>query len=424
LKSGRKIALHIMLLPAMSAKSEPDPFFGLAGGPGQSATEAFPTTGYVAKVRELRDVVLVDQRGTGQSNPLLCSLQSLDNAQSILGDPYSQEKIRECRKESDKKADTTQYTTSVAADDLDEVRQAMGYDKINVFGGSYGTKAALVYLRLHGDHVRTLTLEAVTSPQFLIPLPFAKGVQSSVDGVIALCAADAACQKDYPDFRNEFKTLVERLEKSPAQFQINNQSVTLSREMFVSKLRGLLYIPQFVSAFPFIIHSAYQGNWSPYGGATLTLAGALEGAVARGATFAAICAEDVPALTEAAIRRETAGTYLGDSQVRRFKSYCEAWGQAGSIPKDFYSPVRSPAPTLLISGALDPATPPETAKQAAQYLVNSRLITVKEGTHGTGSPCLDGLIAEFVKRGSVTGLDASCADQIHLPPFLTKGEKQ
>src|SRR5262249_10115260 len=258
------------------------------------------------------------------------------------------------------------------------------------------------------------------SPQFLIPLPFAKGIQSSVDGVIALCAADAACQKGYPDFRNEFKTLVERLEKSPAQFQINNQSVTLSREMFISKLRTLLYVPQFVSAFPFIIHSAYQGDWSPYGGAVLSLAGGLEGVIARGASFAAICAEDVPALTEAAIRRETAGAYLGDSQVRRFKSYCEAWGQAGSIPKDFYSPVRSPAPTVLVAGALDPATPPETAKQAAHDLVNSRLIIVKQGTHGTGSPCLDRLIAEFVKRGSATVLDASCADQIHLPPFLTK----
>src|SRR5215510_11135818 len=268
LKSGRKIALHIMLLPAMSAKSEPDPFFCLAGGPGESATEAFPTTGYVAKVRELRDVVLVDQRGTGQSNPLRCSLQSLDNAQSILGDPYSQEKIRECRKESDKKADTTQYTTSVAADDLDEVRRAMGYDKINLFGGSYGTKAALVYLRLHGDHVRTLALEAVASPQYLIPLPFARSIQSSVDGVIALCAANADCHNAYPNLRNEFNTVIERLEKSPAQFQINNQHVTLSREVFVSKLRRLLYIPQFVSAFPFIIHNAYQGDWSPYGGAT------------------------------------------------------------------------------------------------------------------------------------------------------------
>jgi pimeloyl-ACP methyl ester carboxylesterase len=417
---GRKIALNIMLLPATAAKLEPDPFFALAGGPGQSATEAYPPVGFVSKIREHRDVVLVDQRGTGKSNQLQCSLQKIDDAQSILGEPYSLEKIRECRSESEKKADPTQYTTSIAADDLDEVRNAMGFEKINVFGGSYGTKAALVYLRLHGDHLRTVTLEAVASPQYLIPLPFAKTVQTSVDRVIARCAADADCHRDYPDLRKEFDTVLSRLDQSPAHFEIKNQSVTLSREMFVSKLRGLLYIPQFVSAFPLMIHSAYEGNWSPYGGTVLALAGALENAVARGASFAAICAEDVPALTEAVIRRGTQGTYLGDTQVRRYQKYCQAWGTAGAIPKDFYAPVRSRVPVLLISGMLDPATPPEMAQQAAHDLVNSRLIAIKEGTHGTGSPCIDGIISEFVQQGSAAGLDASCADQIHLPPFVTQ----
>jgi pimeloyl-ACP methyl ester carboxylesterase len=145
-----------------------------------------------------------------------------------------------------------------------------------------------------------------------------------------------------------------------------------------------------------------------------------EGVVARGASFAAICAEDVPGLTEAGIRRDTQGTYLGDSQVRRYQKYCEAWGPVGSIPKDFYAPVRSTVPTLLISGVLDPATPPVLAEQAAHDLKNSRLVAVKQGTHGTGSPCIDGLVAEFVKQGSASGLDASCADQIHLPPFVPK----
>jgi len=151
----------------------------------------------------------------------------------------------------------------------------------------------------------------------------------------------------------------------------------------------------------------------------MTLAGALEGVVARGASFAAICAEDVPGLTESAIQRETKGTYLGDSQVRRYQEYCRAWGTSGKVPKDFYAPVRSQVPTLLISGVLDPATPPSTAEQAAHDLVNSRLIAVKQGTHGTGAPCIDGLVAEFVKQGSAKALDGSCADGIHLPPFVT-----
>lgn len=419
-QTGRRIALNIMVLPAMAPNPEPDPFFALAGGPGQSAVEAYPLTGYVPKIRALRDVVLVDQRGTGKSNPLQCPLQKLDDPQSVMGDPYSLDKIRECRAESDKKGDTNQYTTSVAADDLDEIRQALGYDKINVFGGSYGTKAGLVYLRRHEDHVKTLTLEAVASPQFLIPLPFAKGLESSVRGVIGLCAADANCHRDYPDLQKEFDTIVDRLGKSPAHFGVKDHPVTLSREMFLSKLRALLYIPQFVSAFPLIIHSAFQDDWSLYSNTMMTLAGALEGAVARGASFAAICAEDVPGLTEAIIRSGVKGTYLGDSQVRRYQQYCQAWGPAGPAPKDFYAPVRSKVPTLLISGVLDPATPPETAQQAAHDLANSRLIAVKQGTHGTGSPCIDGLIAEFVKQGSTASLDASCADQIHLPPFAVK----
>jgi pimeloyl-ACP methyl ester carboxylesterase len=251
-------------------------------------------------------------------------------------------------------------------------------------------------------------------------LPFAKALQSSIGGVFALCAADTNCHQDYPDLQKEFDTVVERLGKSPAHFEVKSHPVTLSREMFLSKLRALLYIPQFVSAFPLIVHSAYQDNWSPYGNTMMTLSGALEGVVARGASFAAICAEDIPGLTEAVIRRGVEGTYLGDSQVRRYQKYCQAWGPTVGVSKDFYAPVRSKVPTLLISGVLDPATPPETAQQAARDLVNSRLITVKQGTHGTGSPCIDGLIAEFVKQGSTAGLDASCADQIHLPPFLTK----
>jgi pimeloyl-ACP methyl ester carboxylesterase len=419
-QQGRKIALNIMLLPATTDKPAADPFFAFAGGPGQSATEAYAgVAGYVTKVRQQRDVVLVDQRGTGQSNPLQCRLKSGNDPQAIIGEAFSLDKISECRAEMDRKADLAQYTTSIFADDMDELRQAMGYEKINVFGGSYGTKSGLVYLRRHGDHVRTLTLEAVATPQYRIPVPFAKTIQSSVDRLIALCAADAGCHKDFPDLHQEFTTLLDRLEKSPAHFQVQDQPVTLPRDIFVSSLRTLLYIPQIASAFPLMVHNAYQGDWTTYANSVLFLTSRLEGVVARGMSLAAICAEDMPGLTDAFIQRETHGTYLGDAQVRRYQTYCKTWGPVGSIPKDFYAPIHSPVPTLLISGALDPATPPELAQQAAHDLPNSRLIAIKEGTHGTGSPCIDGLVADFVQQGSAAKLDASCADQIHLPPFVS-----
>jgi pimeloyl-ACP methyl ester carboxylesterase len=419
-RTGRTIALNVLILPAKADAPDPDPLFALAGGPGQSATEVFPLVAYVRAISERRDVVLVDQRGTGKSNLLDCALVSLDKPQEVLGDPYSLDRIRACRADSDRKADTTQYTTSVAADDLDDVRAALGYERINLLGGSYGAKAALVYLRRHGDHVRTLTLEAIAPPDFLIPLPFAKGIQAAVEGVIALCEADGACHTAFPELRTQYRAIVARLAEAAAQFDVHNEHVTLSKEMFVSKLRTVLYVPQFVSVFPLIVQRAYAGDWTAYAGVVMQLASLLDGSVARGANFAAICAEDVPAFTPARIRSATKGTDLGDSQARRYEEYCKAWGTAGRVPKGFYEPVRSNVPALLISGALDPGTPPSFARDVATLLSNGRLITIPEGTHGTGSACVDGLIAEFVKRGSAKDLDASCVAGIHLPPFVTR----
>jgi pimeloyl-ACP methyl ester carboxylesterase len=425
-QNGRKIPLNIMVLPALSDKPPADPWFAIAGGPGQSSVEAYPLAGFTAKVRQQRDVVLVDQRGTGKSNPLPCEVRDPKIAQEVIGESLVLEKVRACRTELEKNADLTLYTTSIAADDLDEVRQAMGYDKINIFGGSYGTRAALVYLRLHGDHVRTITLEAVAPPQYRIPLAFPKTTQASVDQLIARCAADTACNKDFPDLKKEFQAIVDKLDKSPARFDVNNgaagtQSVTLSRGMFVAALRPLLYIPGLISQFPYMIHRAYQNDWSIYAGSVLLVRNAIDKQVDRGMSLSVICAEDVPGTTEAMIRRDTAGTYLGDFQVRMYQKACSEWVR-GAVPKDFYAPIRSAVPALLISGALDPATPPEASAQAAKDLSNSRVVVVKEGTHGTGSPCIDGLIAEFVAQGFAAALDVSCADQIHLPPFITQAQ--
>ena len=419
-RTGRRIALNVMLIPAKAAEATTDPLFAFAGGPGESATAAFPSIGYIQRVHEQRDVVLVDQRGTGKSNPLECQLVNLDDPAAVLSPAYGLDALRSCRAASDSKADTTQYTTSIAADDVDDVREALGYTTINVFGGSYGARAALVYLRRHGGHVRTLTLSAVAGTDFLIPLPFAKALQSSIDGVISLCNADNACRKAYPELRERFHALLARLQTAPAEFDVHGRHVTLTEEAFLSKLRSLLYVPQFVSGFPILMEHAFQGDWLPFAGAVLELRTLIEGDVARGASFAAICAEDVPAYTPARIREATAGTDLGDAQVRRYQEYCKAWGHAGTVPKDFYAPVASRVPALLISGELDPATPPATAVAAAAALPESRSIVVKQGTHGTGSACVDGIIADFISRGSAKGLDTSCVDGIHLPSFLTE----
>lgn len=424
-RTGRKIALNIMVLPAHADKPAPDPFFPLGGGPGQSAVEAFPGAGYINAVVLQRSVVLVDQRGTGRSNLLQCQLKDLTTAQAIVGDFFDLEKLRACRAELEKRADLMQYTTSIAADDLDEVRDALGYDKINVFGGSYGTRVGLVYLRRHPEHVRTLALEGVAPPQYKIPLPFARTIQNSIDHLIDACAVNDSCKSSFPDLAKEFKTVVERLEKSPAQFNLRNQAVgkiqqvTLSRGMFVANLRPMLYYPGFASQFPSMVHHAFKGDWISYGTAVLNINSALEKILARGMSFSVLCSEDVPNIAETEIKDQTEGTALGDFQVRQYQKACQEWPR-GSIPKDYFAAIHSDVPVLLISGVLDPATPPEMAQQAARDLAHSRLIAIQEGTHGTGSPCINGLIADFVEQGSAEHLDASCTNEIHLPPFTTK----
>jgi len=423
LQSGRKIALNIMVLPALSDKPAADPFFALAGGPGQSAVEAFTQTGFTAKIRQNRDVILLDQRGTGASNPLPCELRDAKDAQSFFGEYVPMEKVRGCRAELEKKADLSQYTTSIFADDLDEVRQAMGYGKVNIFGGSYGSRAALVYLRLHGDQVRTLTLEGIAPPDYRVMLAFPRTIQKSIDGVIALCAANDACHKGFPNLKAEFQELVDRLDKSPAHFEVNlpgggKQAIILSRGAFVANLRPFLYVPALVSQFPFVVHRAYQGDWSIFGNISVALRNELEKVLDRGLSISVICAEDVPDITDAVIEKETRGTYLKDYQVRMYQKGCQEWPR-GKVPGDFHAPIHSAVPALLISGALDPATPPSESEQTAHDLSNSRRIIIKEGTHGTGSPCIDGLISQFVDQGSGAELDTSCADAIHLPPFAT-----
>lgn len=424
-KSGRKIALHILLLPAFAEKPAADPVFAFAGGPGQSAAEAYPALTTIAALRKKRDIVLLDQRGTGQSNPLPCPIELNDAAVMITGtSPTSIQELTDCRKKLEAKADLTQYTTSYFADDLDEVRDALGYDKINVFGGSYGTLSGQVYARLHAKHVRAMVLEGVVPPSYRLPLPFAKTIQASLEKLFADCAADAACQKAYPNLKSEFETVVKRLDAEPVTLQFETgsgkaQPVTITRGSFISRLRALLYQPAFVSALPYLIHRAFDSDLNPYAKAVFAMRSAVGQAIARGMAYSVGCAESVPYITESDIKQETGGTWLGDYDVRLYQKACEVWPQA-KVSKDFLEPVHSDIPSLMITGAEDPATPPSEAEQAAVGLKNNRIVAIPHGTHLTASPCIDKLVVQFVNAGSSAGLDTTCAADIHHVPFRVK----
>jgi pimeloyl-ACP methyl ester carboxylesterase len=422
LKSGRKLALKVMVLPALNGSVAADAFVPMAGGPGQSALEAYPVTGYTNAIRRDRDVVLVDQRGTGGSAPMECSLRDMTNAQQVMGEEISKERLAACVKQLEPTTDLTQYTTSIFADDLDEVRAALGYDKIDVLGGSNGTRAAMVYLRQHPEHVRTIALEGVAPPEYRIPLNFPHAIQTSIDRIIARCEADEACHKAYPELKMEFVTVLDRLEKSPVQVRVSvggsgKQSVTLTKGMFVSDLRPLLYVPEAVRLFPLMVHKAFGGDFGLYASVTMQVRSAVDKMVNRDMSLSVVCSEDLPGMTEAMIRQETDGTYLGDYDVKRYQNYCSVWPH-GTAPTDFHAAIHSDVPALLISGALDPATPPEVSAQAARDLTRSQVVLLTEGTHGTGSACVDGIVAQFVKTAGK--VDASCVEGMKLGKFVVQ----
>lgn len=289
-KTGRKIKLAFLIVPAKAARPEPDPVFLIAGGPGQSAIEAFAQTGYVKVFGETRDVIMLDQRGTGGSNRLGCA-----STQSTSRLPTAQQ-LAPCVEELSKIADLRQYTTSIASDDLEDVRAALGYSSINLLGGSYGTRASLDYLRRHGDHVRSVILKGVAPMGYKLPVPFARTVQDALGYLFADCAADSRCGAAYPKLKQDFEAVLDRLAKNPFHYRVEPPMVPESRDWIITPeglldmLRPMLYTPSVVALMPRLIHEASTGDFNPFGEVSFQIVSQLEKGIARGKSRSRCCA--------------------------------------------------------------------------------------------------------------------------------------
>ncbi|HWT01417.1 MAG TPA: alpha/beta fold hydrolase [Pyrinomonadaceae bacterium] len=430
-KRGRKIALKVVVLPALAAKPAPDPVFFFAGGPGQGAASLASLIGEgpLTSIRQERDIIFLDQRGTGASNPLTCNLYA--DGQDLRGyfeDMFPAGEVRACRERLEKAADLKQYTTSVAIEDLDDVRRALGYKRINLYGGSYGTTVALAYLRRYGGHVRSVILAGVAPTSLKLPLPFAKGAQYAIDHLLNDCAADSACRAAFPNLREELVSVLDRLTKGPAVVELTNpftgkaQSVRLGRGVFAERLRMMLYAPELASRVPLLIHQAYLGDFKPFVMAALPQARGIYQSLSLGMYFSVTCSENVPFITEEDVRRETTGTFLGDYRVRVHQGACREWTRA-AVPTDFTNAVESSAPVLLLSGEVDPASPHWLGAEVARHLPNSRQVTIPYGGHGYFSDCISSITTEFISKGSVQGLNTACVEGTRRPPFITTSEK-
>lgn len=430
-KGGRRIPLKIIVFPATGKKKEKDPVFYLAGGPGSAAaSEDGPyVVAELKKVNESRDLVFVDQRGTGGSNALECAMFDENDPQSMLGHWNPPEKVRECRRRLEKTADLRLYTTTIAMGDLDAVRRALGYKKINLMGASYGTRAAQEYIRRFPESVRAAVLHGVSLVNQFMPRDFARDNQRALNGVVAECLSDSACKAAFPDLENEVKKVLEILLRGPVDVQITipqsnkKTRVKLSRDLAAEAIRYMLYQSRSAARVPLIIHKAAGGDFAPLAEAALFYRQVIVGSGATGMYLSVTCAEDLPFVERGVDEQSAVGTFLGDYRLRQQREACAEWPR-GEVPKDYSTPVRSKVPALILSGQFDPVTPPSSGDAAARNFSNSLHVIVPSGGHGFGGldglECITSLTAEFINRGKAKNLDTSCVKNIRRPGFLLK----
>lgn len=421
-KVGRKIKLNVMVLPALVDKPAPDPIFYLQGGPGGAATSV-AAAWFMGQMHRQRDVVLVDQRGTGKSNPLSCNFRGDPNdMRGYFIEYLTPEAVLACRTELEKNADLRLYTTTIAMADLDDVRGALGYDKINVDGGSYGSTTALSYLNFYPRHVRTVTISGVAPPENTLLLGFSKGVEHALNRLFDDCAADEKCKVAFPNLRKDWSTVVANVTKAPVTFDALNyvtrqkQQVTMTREGFAELVRLMLYQPNVMSIMPLMIHQMSQGDYSQFSYYAFQVQRGIDLGLARGMQLSVFCAEDVQFIKESEIEPMTAGTFYGGSRARLYVKACEQWPR-GEVPAKFHAPIKSDIPVLMLSGELDPVTPPDAATPLLRWLPNGRQIMMHNATHYSYE-CQEKLAREFIERGTARDLDASCIEGIKRLPFL------
>lgn len=439
-KRGRKISLKIVVFAATGANPEPDPFVYIPGGPGSSATEDAPYLAKpFAKIRERRDLLFVDQRGTGGSNPLNCVLFNPADLQSYLGYFFPLEDVRKCREQLESKADLTLYTTTIGMDDLNEVSAALGYKHLNLYGASYGTRAALTYLKRHAASVRTVTLFGVSPTNQFMPVAFPRDTERALQGVLSECAGDEACSKAFPNLKHEAKAVLEKLIKGPVEVAVNkdiNRSnaaandvqtpitkikVQLSRDLVAEAIRYMLYNPAAALRIPLFLHLAANNDFEPLALVALSYRRDLVGSGSNGMYLTVTCAEDLPWVKPNEAQLLAANTFLGDYRFRQQREACALWPRA-SLAAGYAEPVRSDVPVLIFTGEWDPVTPPSNGASVARHLSQSLHLVVPHGGHGfnglVGTDCVDRIQNDFVVRGTTKVLDTSCVQTIHRKPWV------
>ncbi|HJR74796.1 MAG TPA: alpha/beta hydrolase [Luteimonas sp.] len=425
LPAGRKIALNIAWIPAdEKGEHAPDPVFMLAGGPGQAAAASYPMVAPAfAEALKKRDVILVDQRGTGKSHPLNCKSDDIVPADDAAAMRIARAETEKCRAALAKDADLRFYTTTDAVRDLDTVRKAIGADKINLIGISYGTRVAQQYAMRYPASTRTITLDSVAPNTIYLGNDFARNLENALDLQFGRCAKIPNCAKSLGDPRERLNALMSKLktEQPLVEYRDANTGESKQEKLLPAHVAGLTrmyaYAPAAASLLPLLINEASAGRYEGLMSLSKMLSGDLSDQMAQGMGLSVICSEDADG-----IRGDPAmgSSLLGNALVDVLVAQCAIWPK-GARPNDFHKPLATPVPALLISGEVDPVTPPSYADSVVKTLPNGRALTLRgQGHNVIGAGCMPKLFAQFLDKADAKALDAQCLDTLaYTPPFTS-----
>jgi pimeloyl-ACP methyl ester carboxylesterase len=424
---GRRLGLKVVVLPALGPEPAPDPIFFFAGGPGGAATQRAVYFSHRPDLRQARDIVLIDQRGTGGSNPLRCDFAtSSEPEDGRLPELFPAAAVEACRQQLSQRADLTLYTSTPAVDDYDEVRRRLGYERINLVGGSYGSRTAQLYLQRHPETVRAVALRAVMPLEHSALADQAANAQHTLEALFTACADEAACAAAFPELAARFAALLDSLTE-PRRVAITDpltgeaRTLVVSRDRLVESLRTLLYDLDSAHALPFALHRAAGGDLAPFAH-LMALDDRGWGQLATGMLLSVYCGEDLPTFdVDAALKRAEA-TVFGAYRLRQQVEACAQWPQPPK-PVSPFPPLAVDTPVLLVSGELDPVNPARYGEQIVARLPAGRHLVLPGAHHGlaglTNPRCALDLEAAFLARGTAEGLDLSCLETVRPLPFLT-----
>ncbi|MCA1602886.1 MAG: alpha/beta hydrolase [Acidobacteria bacterium] len=429
---GRSIKVFVVVVPSSSAKPRTDAWVEVAGGPGVPSTSYardYVGKGTYSVFRRDRDVLLMDARGMGRSNPLYCEELALHRVSSLFP-RFPAEAVTQCRERLWANATLSEYSTEHAADDLEAVRRWLGYSQLNFISYSYGTRSVLTFMRRHPRSVRSAILWGVVPPDYRRPLYYARDAQIVMDRLLADCQADHGCGRAFPNVRDDLRVVLGKLDERPLPINLTHPSTkeqlptAITRAGFAQALWVALSYPDRAHRVPLVIHHAARGNFQPF----------LELDVAKSpprrlyynaAHLSIVCPEEVQHVRAEEVDPMHRDTFMPAERAHDYRRACELWGLP-ALPAATLEPVRSDVPTLIISGWMDPFTPPELGDRVASTLTNLRHVVVRHLSHEPdgmiGAECLNNLFEQFLANPDPATLETSCVDSMKPPPFVLATE--